>query len=67
MRYNRMADVMNDPHLEAVGFFEEREARAGYRYRSMMHPVRYSATPASFFADPPRLDADRDEVLGATK
>jgi crotonobetainyl-CoA:carnitine CoA-transferase CaiB-like acyl-CoA transferase len=67
MRYNRMADVLTDPHLSAVGFFEEREAKAGYRYRSMKHPVHYSATPASFYADPPGLDADREEVLGATK
>lgn len=64
MRYNRMADVFEDPHLTATGFFEERQAKAGYRYRSMRHPVQYSATPASTYADPPSLDADRDEVLG---
>ena len=64
MRYNRMADVFEDPHLTATGFFEERQANAGYRYRSMRHPVQYSATPASTYADPPSLDADRDEVLG---
>jgi crotonobetainyl-CoA:carnitine CoA-transferase CaiB-like acyl-CoA transferase len=63
MRYNRLPDVMADPHLQAVGFFEEREAN-GYRYRTMKHPVHYSATPASIYADPPGLDADRDEVLG---
>ena len=65
MRYNRMADMFDDPHLKAVDFFEEREAKAGYRYRSMRHPVHYSATPASIYADPPSLDADRDEVLGS--
>jgi crotonobetainyl-CoA:carnitine CoA-transferase CaiB-like acyl-CoA transferase len=64
MRYNRMADMFEDPHLKAVDFFEEREAKAGYRYRSMRHPVHYSATPASIYGDPPSLDADRDEVLG---
>jgi crotonobetainyl-CoA:carnitine CoA-transferase CaiB-like acyl-CoA transferase len=67
MRYNSMGEVLTDPHLKAVGFFEEREAKAGYRYRSMKHPVSYSATPASFFADPPGLDANRDEVLSAKK
>ena len=25
MKYNRMADVLVDPHLADVGFFEERE------------------------------------------
>jgi crotonobetainyl-CoA:carnitine CoA-transferase CaiB-like acyl-CoA transferase len=64
MRYNRMADMFDDPHLKAVDFFEEREAKAGYRYRSMRHPVHYSATPASTYGDPPSLDADRNEVLG---
>ncbi|MGL5838650.1 MAG: CaiB/BaiF CoA transferase family protein [Sphingorhabdus sp.] len=64
MRYNRMADVLTDPHLAAIGFFEEREAKVGYRYRSMKHPVHYAGTPASYFADPPGLDADAQEVLG---
>jgi crotonobetainyl-CoA:carnitine CoA-transferase CaiB-like acyl-CoA transferase len=57
--------MFDDPHLKAVDFFEELEAKAGYRYRSMRHPVHYSATPASIYADPPSLDADRDEVLGS--
>ncbi len=62
MQYNRMADVLADPHLSAVGFFEERQAKAGYTYRSMKHPVKYSATPASYFADPPSVDADGEEI-----
>jgi crotonobetainyl-CoA:carnitine CoA-transferase CaiB-like acyl-CoA transferase len=66
MKYNRMADVFDDPHLKAVDFFEEREAKAGYTYRSMRHPVHYASTPASIFADPPSLDADRDEILGSS-
>lgn len=64
MQYNRMADVLVDPHLSDVDFFEEREAKAGYRYRSMRHPVRYSETPASHFADPPSSDADGAEIRG---
>lgn len=64
MKYNRMDDVLADPHLTDVDFFEEREAKAGYRYRSMRHPVRYSGTPASHFADPPGLDANGDEIRG---
>ncbi len=64
MKYNRMADVLVDPHLTDVDFFEEREAKAGYRYRSMRHPVRYRQTPASHFADPPSVDDDGDEIRG---
>lgn len=62
MQYNRMPDVLSDPHLTSVDFFEEREAKAGYRYRSMRHPVHYSVTPASHFADPPSIDADGAEI-----
>ena len=65
MKYNRMADVLADPHLGDVDFFEEREAVAGYRYRSMRHPVRYAGTPASHFADPPSADADGEEIRAA--
>jgi crotonobetainyl-CoA:carnitine CoA-transferase CaiB-like acyl-CoA transferase len=62
MKYNRMVDVLTDPHLGDVDFFEEREAMAGYRYRTMRHPVGYSATPASHFADPPSVNADGAEI-----
>lgn len=62
MRYQRMADVLTDPHLTEVGFFEERERKDGARYRSMKHPVTYSKTPASYFADPPAADADGEEI-----
>lgn len=62
MRYNRMADVLTDPHLTAVDFFEERQASAGHSYRRMRHPVKYSVTPASHFADPPSVDADGEEI-----
>jgi crotonobetainyl-CoA:carnitine CoA-transferase CaiB-like acyl-CoA transferase len=65
MRYNRMGDVLNDPHLSAVDFFEERELPNGARYRSMRHPVRYSKTPASYFADPPSINANGDEIRKA--
>jgi crotonobetainyl-CoA:carnitine CoA-transferase CaiB-like acyl-CoA transferase len=65
MRYNRMADVLTDPHLAEVDFFEERSLADGARYRSMRHPVSYAKTPASNFADPPSLDADGDEIRSA--
>ncbi len=65
MKYNRMADVLTDPHLDDVDFFQEREGPGIGRYRSMRHPVYYSKTPASFFAHPPRLDADGAEIKAA--
>jgi crotonobetainyl-CoA:carnitine CoA-transferase CaiB-like acyl-CoA transferase len=65
MKYNRMADVLTDPHLTDVGFFEERQSADIGRYRSMRHPVHYAGTPASIYADPPMLDADGDEIRTA--
>jgi crotonobetainyl-CoA:carnitine CoA-transferase CaiB-like acyl-CoA transferase len=65
MKYNRMADVLTDPHLTDVGFFEERKGEGIGHYRSMRHPVHYAATPASVYADPPMLDADGEEIRAA--
>jgi crotonobetainyl-CoA:carnitine CoA-transferase CaiB-like acyl-CoA transferase len=48
-----------------VGFFEERPVAGSAHYRSMRHPVHYSETPASYFAEPPSLDADGDEIREA--
>ena len=65
MRYNRMEDVLADPHLNQVGFWEEREGAKMGKYRSIKHPVLYSASPANFYADPPTLGADNDEIRSA--
>ncbi|WP_417621041.1 CaiB/BaiF CoA transferase family protein [Parasphingorhabdus sp.] len=65
MRYNRMADVLEDPHLKQVGFWEERESEKTGKYRSIKHPILYSASPANVYADPPTLGADNDEIRGA--
>jgi crotonobetainyl-CoA:carnitine CoA-transferase CaiB-like acyl-CoA transferase len=65
MKYNRMADVLTDPHLADAGFFEERDGPQIGKYRSMKHPVHYAGTPISIYADPPMLDADGDEIRAA--
>lgn len=66
MQYSRMEDVLHDPHLEKVGFFEERE-NCGSTYRAMRHPIRYGGTPVGIHAEPPRIDADGDEIRSALK
>ena len=65
MRYNQMSDVLADPHLDAVGFFETREHPKAGEYRSMKHPVSFSATPANVALDPPTLGADTETVLAS--
>lgn len=63
MRYNEMADVLDDPHLKDVGFFIERIHKDAGAYRSMRHPVLFSDSPADIRSDPPTLGADTETVL----
>lgn len=65
MKYSQMADVLDDPHLKQVGFFEERDSKQAGKYRSMRHPIRYDGTPVTTYADPARLDADGEEIRTA--
>lgn len=65
MRYAQITDVLNDPHLQQVGFFEERHSPSAGPYRSMRHPVRYGGTPAGVYGHPPLPDADGDEIRRA--
>jgi crotonobetainyl-CoA:carnitine CoA-transferase CaiB-like acyl-CoA transferase len=65
MRYNRMEDVLTDPHLAAVDFFQIRNHPDAGDYRAMRHPVQFSATPADIALDPPTLGADTELVLAS--
>lgn len=65
MRYNQMSDVLADPHLTAVDFFQTRTHPDAGAYRAMKHPVEFSATPADIAIDPPRLGADTETVLAS--
>ncbi|MEM8616647.1 MAG: CoA transferase, partial [Pseudomonadota bacterium] len=65
MRFNQMSDVLSDPHLAAVDFFQERQHPDAGPYRAMRHPVHFSATPADIASDPPRLGADTETVLAS--
>lgn len=65
MRYNTMAEVLTDPHLAAVGFFEEAQHPEAGPYRRMKHPIHFSRTPADIRLDPPRHGADTETVLAS--
>ena len=65
MRFNEMHEVLDDPHLKAVDFFSDREHTDAGPYRSMRHPVTFSASPASIRSDPPVLGRDTDTILAA--
>ena len=63
MKVARLEDVVNDPHLTQVGFFERRDHPSEGTYISLKHPVKFARTPASVRRDAPRLGEHTDEVL----
>ncbi len=60
---NRIGELMDDPHLKAVGLFERYQHPDAGAYWSVRPPVRYSATPANIRRHPPRLGQHTTEVL----
>ena len=63
VRTNRLDELSDDPHLDAVGLFERyRHPEAG-DYLSLRPPVKYSATPANTRRHPPRLGEHTAEIL----
>jgi crotonobetainyl-CoA:carnitine CoA-transferase CaiB-like acyl-CoA transferase len=67
MRANTMDDVLEDPHLKAVGFFEVLPHETEGEWRSMKPPIHFSKTPASVRGNPQKPGASNDEVLGGLK
>ena len=63
VKMNRLDDLIEDPHLDAVGLFEAyRHPEAG-PYVSMRPPVKFSATPGNIRRHPPRLGEHNAELL----
>ncbi|MBV9062755.1 MAG: CoA transferase, partial [Alphaproteobacteria bacterium] len=63
MRANTLEEVLADPHLNAVGFFELREHPGEGTWRAMKPPVKFSKTPASIRHDPPRIGENTDQII----
>jgi crotonobetainyl-CoA:carnitine CoA-transferase CaiB-like acyl-CoA transferase len=67
MRANTLEEVLTDPHLSAINFFELRKHPSEGTWRAMKPPVKFSKTPASIRRDPPRIGQDTTEVLDGNK
>jgi crotonobetainyl-CoA:carnitine CoA-transferase CaiB-like acyl-CoA transferase len=61
---NAIEDLFDDPHLKAVGLFEEMEHPTEGKVMVCRHPVRYSRSPASISRLAPNLGEHTAEVLG---
>jgi crotonobetainyl-CoA:carnitine CoA-transferase CaiB-like acyl-CoA transferase len=58
MRANTLDEVLEDPHLKAVDFFQIRDLPGEGQWRAMKPPVKFSKTPASIRLDPPKPGQD---------
>ena len=56
-----LAEMRDEPHLNAVGFFQRREHPSEGGYLDMRQPVRFSSGEASSTRPPPRLNEHGDD------
>lgn len=60
---NSLEELLDDPHLQATGFWEMRDHPTEGRMRFPAPPLQFSATPGTIRRLPPRLGEHTDEVL----
>ena len=60
---NSVADLLDDPHLRAIGFWRESEHPSEGRIRSAGIPVRFSETPGDIRRHAPGLGEHTQEIL----
>jgi crotonobetainyl-CoA:carnitine CoA-transferase CaiB-like acyl-CoA transferase len=56
-------DLLEDQHLQALGFFRRDSHPSEGEIRTVSSPIRFSRTPASIERLAPRLDEHREEIL----
>ncbi len=64
---NSLEDLFEDPHLKAVGFFEDAEHPTEGTLKTCRFPVRFSRSPASVRRQAPNLGEHTEEILNALK
>ncbi len=62
-RMNSLADIVDDPHLGAIGYFREVDHPTEGRIRSMAVPSEWSASQPEYRRHAPRLGEQTREVL----
>lgn len=63
IKLNRLEDLEHDPHLAAVGFFQQLDHPEFGRYQMPAPPVAFSETPSNIRRHAPRLGEHTAEVL----
>ena len=62
-RMNSLTDIVEDPHLAAIGYFGEVEHPSEGRLRAMAVPSEWSESPPEYRRHAPRLGEHTREVL----
>ena len=60
---NTLDGIIDDPHLQAVGFWQELEHPTEGKLRMTRFPVNFSGTPAENTRHQPRLGEHSREIL----
>jgi crotonobetainyl-CoA:carnitine CoA-transferase CaiB-like acyl-CoA transferase len=63
-RMNSLTDIMEDPHLAAIGYFKQVEHPSEGRIKSMAVPSEWSESKPEYRRHAPRLGEHTREVLG---
>jgi succinate--hydroxymethylglutarate CoA-transferase len=63
---NSVAQILDDPHINARGLVQEGTLPDGDTWRYVGAPVGFSATPAQMRLPPPKLGQHTDEILRDT-
>ncbi len=58
-----LEDMLDDPHLQAVGFYVDREHPTEGPVRTMRSPLEFEKTPVEFRRHAPKLGQDGREIL----
>jgi len=63
VKTNTLDELPDDPHLQAVGFFQDHQHPDLGAYRLMKPPVKFAKSPSNIRRHPPKLGEHTDEVL----
>ena len=58
-----LEELLDDPHLDAVGFYEKRQHPSQGPIRTMRNPMRFSKTPTAYRRHAPDLGEQGAEIL----
>jgi crotonobetainyl-CoA:carnitine CoA-transferase CaiB-like acyl-CoA transferase len=60
---NSYGDILNDPHVQAMGLVQPLHLPNGVTTRTVVFPVSMSDCDLGIYRDPPKLGEHNDEVM----